>query len=222
MEPRMHPDAPRWPESGMPVQREYRPADHARPRRPDGPCPIGVHRCASAVPFCCFAAACSRLPARRWAPAAAHATLPRPAPGPQAAAAPLRCVARPHAPIHALTWRRAVSPGTKRDVHETEQGRPSRDRLQPYSGPVGTATPVMAGPDAAILPQATGRLPWRPRSSCVDGRVKSGHDGRPIAALTGAARECLWRADPIALAASRLDQRVKWPGTRLSRSRGRV
>jgi len=38
--------------------------------------------------------------------------------------------AGPDAPIHGLTWRRAVSPSRIRDVHETEQRWPTQDHMQ--------------------------------------------------------------------------------------------
>ena len=62
MEPPMHTDAHRWSESGMAIHGDHRKTNPGERRRSGGPCPIGVHRCASVVPNSCLVARRSRLP----------------------------------------------------------------------------------------------------------------------------------------------------------------
>ncbi len=55
-------DAHRWSESGMAIHGEHRKTNPGERRRSGGPCPIGVHRCASVVPNSCLVAS------RSWQP----------------------------------------------------------------------------------------------------------------------------------------------------------
>jgi hypothetical protein len=125
MEPPMHTDAHRWSESGTAIHGDRRKTNPGERRRSGGPCPIGVHRCASVVPNFCLVARRSRPPE---VITTSRTPIPIRAAVPYARACSV--AAEPHAP-EAIA--RAVLPTVSpRSAHET-MARLARDRSVRYS-----------------------------------------------------------------------------------------